>query len=277
MFSKAFTLGSSRVSWNMRATARWCLPRPLRHQRWSPRPRTHSSPGVGRSCPWTSRRRVVLPEPLGPVTSSNSPGATLRLTPFRTAVRPKDFVTPTSLIAGSAATSPSVPGRCLSAPFFWPCASVPFLDARARPVVAGRLPTLRGSRLAHAGYRGEGNVEGCDKAQRSQRICPRAPRRGRGRSLGKSLVQGRRADLRDASRLRPHERDDRSVRRGSGGARGTRRLRRASVRQERQRRPGRPGPSPPRVALPPPRSVLAPQSDPPPLPTPPPVWPPPRP
>ena len=212
-FSNAFSRGSRRCSWKMKATSRRSLPRPRRHQRCSPRPPTQSSPAFGRSCPCTRRRSVVLPEPLGPVTSKSSPWATVTLTPFRTALRPKDFVTSTSLIAGCAAGSPLVPGRCLIAPFVCACALVGFLDARARPVVAGRLPTLR-FRLAHAGFHViRTNVPSCDHPWRSPGHCPGACVDAGGRSLGKSVVPSGRADLRHSARLRAYERDDRSVRR----------------------------------------------------------------
>src|SRR5207237_10738662 len=75
----------------------------------------------------------------------SSPCPTVKLTDLSTGLRPYDFETPTSLTAGSATSSPFVPGRCLVAPIF--CARtafvpLPFWCARARPVVAGRLPTL---------------------------------------------------------------------------------------------------------------------------------------
>jgi len=43
---------------------------------------------------------VVLPAPLGPVTSTSSPGPTVRLMSFSTEVRPKSFDTRVSLTTG---------------------------------------------------------------------------------------------------------------------------------------------------------------------------------
>ena len=151
MFSNALSRGSRRCSWKMNATSRRSPPRPRLHKRWRLLPRTHSSPALGRSCPCTRRSSVVLPEPLGPVTSNSSPWPTLTLTPFRTGVRPYDLDRPTSLTAGSGASSPFAAGRVFNAPFFRVRAAtpLPFWCAPTRPVVAGRLPTLS-SRLAHA-------------------------------------------------------------------------------------------------------------------------------
>src|ERR1700682_5838736 len=121
--------------------------RPRRHLRCKPAPRTQTSPAFGRSCPWISRRRVVLPTPLGPVTSISSPGATDRLMSRRTAVRPNDFDRPVSLTAACTFAAPVVLARLWFAPFFlastsflvttlvaWPLVEAPFLAAT--PLVA---------------------------------------------------------------------------------------------------------------------------------------------
>ena len=80
-------------------------PSPRRHQRWRPRPSTQISPLFGRSWPWISRSSVVLPEPLGPVTSRISPGVTERLMLVSTGVLPKSLETWVSLTTGLGASA----------------------------------------------------------------------------------------------------------------------------------------------------------------------------
>src|SRR5690348_203266 len=106
-------------------------------------PPTKSSPPLGRSWPWTRRSSVVFPDPLGPVTSTSSPGATLKLTPFRTSRLPKDLTTATSFTEGSRVAWPLVAGRSrVARARRAPLPSIRILDVSTRPVVAGRLPTL---------------------------------------------------------------------------------------------------------------------------------------
>src|SRR5438874_10418023 len=50
-------------------------------------------PALGRSSVMSSRKIVVFPEPLGPMTASFSPGGTSRSNSFRTFVVPKDLET----------------------------------------------------------------------------------------------------------------------------------------------------------------------------------------
>src|SRR5215470_7115469 len=61
--------------------------------RVSGRPSSMISPAVGDSKPAIIRRVVVLPEPLGPSSVRNSPGATVRETPSTAITDPKVFDT----------------------------------------------------------------------------------------------------------------------------------------------------------------------------------------
>ena len=185
MFSNALSRGRRRCSWKMNATSRRSPPRPRRHRRWRPVPRTHSSPALGRSWPWTRRSRVVLPEPLGPAISNSSPWPTVRLMPFRTRVLPYALETPTSLTAGSGATAPLTRGRPIPSDLCGRAASapLPFWDVRTRPEMAGRLPTLF-SRLAHARSEGKlisGGANVLRTAWDSAAAAAQAERRGRDR------------------------------------------------------------------------------------------------
>ena len=51
-------------------------------------PSTRTEPPDGRRMPLTDRNSVDLPHPLGPITPTNSPSATLRLTRRSTGVAP---------------------------------------------------------------------------------------------------------------------------------------------------------------------------------------------
>ena len=75
---------------------------------------------------------MVLPAPLGPVTSISSPGETVMLISLSTAVLPNDFVTRVSLTTGAGAKEPLVPG---------PCAASTRVVVRAPLVATVRYPT----------------------------------------------------------------------------------------------------------------------------------------
>src|SRR5260370_33090628 len=66
------------------------------------------------------RSRVVLPAPLGPVISTSSPLATLKLTSAKTALRPKRLVTCEMCTAaagsGTGFATPFVAGRATPGP-----------------------------------------------------------------------------------------------------------------------------------------------------------------
>src|SRR5580692_4643484 len=55
------------------------------------RPSSNTSPAVACSSPATMRRKVVLPQPLGPTTEMNSPRSTSRLMPRSASSSPNDF------------------------------------------------------------------------------------------------------------------------------------------------------------------------------------------
>src|SRR6185436_9281840 len=57
------------------------------------------------------RRSVLLPEPLGPTTTSTSWAATRRSTPRRTGVGPYDLWSPSTTTIGSATGALSLPRR----------------------------------------------------------------------------------------------------------------------------------------------------------------------
>ena len=63
-------------------------------------PSTKIKPPVSSSKVMTRRRIVVLPEPLGPMSVTRSPGATVKLRSLRTVVFPNRFSTSLNSIAG---------------------------------------------------------------------------------------------------------------------------------------------------------------------------------
>src|SRR5262249_37699170 len=63
------------------------------------------APAWGRSSPRVARRRVVLPEPVGPTTAANSPGGTVRLTPANTGPRSYPQTTWSNSTAGEWVTA----------------------------------------------------------------------------------------------------------------------------------------------------------------------------
>ena len=66
------------TSWNSWNTAAWRRRKArLRAALETVRaPSTVTEPSLGATRPWTARSRVVLPDPLGPITASRSPAAT---------------------------------------------------------------------------------------------------------------------------------------------------------------------------------------------------------
>src|SRR6266508_2295097 len=95
MFSAIVRCGYSAKSWNTIATCR------CRVGRWSIGcPSSRTVPLVAGSSPATMRRMVVLPQPLGPRSTTNSLSATSRSTPL-TATVPSSYtlVTPASAMA----------------------------------------------------------------------------------------------------------------------------------------------------------------------------------
>src|SRR5438477_4375912 len=138
----------------MNATSRRMRPSPRRQNLWSPRPSTQTSPWLGRSWPWIRRKSVVLPAPLGPVISTSSPRATVKLTSAKTAVRPNDLLRCAMRTAGAATAAPLVAGREPALPLFagFSCAATRSVSvARAPLEITPRCPTLSMSRLAQAG------------------------------------------------------------------------------------------------------------------------------
>src|SRR6266702_2511160 len=97
------------------------------------------------------RRRVVLPAPLGPVISTSSPRATVKLTSAKTAVRPKDLVTCAMRTAAGGVAAPLVAGREAVVPLV---AGLSTAATRSESVACTplettpRCPTLSPSRLA---------------------------------------------------------------------------------------------------------------------------------
>src|SRR5450759_1824529 len=71
-------------------------------------PPTRNVPPVGRLSPARMRIRVVLPAPLGPKITNDSPTATLRSIPRKTIFRPNDLVSlRSSIIGGGSPASPA--------------------------------------------------------------------------------------------------------------------------------------------------------------------------
>ena len=77
-------LSSTRQkSWKIIPTCCWTCRRFFPFRQSKRCPSTQTSPAVGRTMPLNSRRRVVLPAPLGPMTERNCPSGTERDTPSR--------------------------------------------------------------------------------------------------------------------------------------------------------------------------------------------------
>src|ERR1044071_8456116 len=71
------------------------------------RPRTLTSPALGRISPASRRRNVLFPAPLGTATARASPGSSVRSMSWRTRRRPKARLSP---VAASSLASPSQDG-----------------------------------------------------------------------------------------------------------------------------------------------------------------------
>ena len=72
-FSATDKCGNSAYDWNTRPTSRWCA-----ETRVMSRPASTMRPLCGVSRPAMARMVVVLPQPDGPSSASNSPSATPR-------------------------------------------------------------------------------------------------------------------------------------------------------------------------------------------------------
>src|SRR3979490_2145821 len=77
------------------------------------RPRTRTSPPVGRSSPVTTLTSVVLPAPFGPTIETNSPSLTWNETLLSALNKPKVFET--LMVSKSGAASVACAG-CISSP-----------------------------------------------------------------------------------------------------------------------------------------------------------------
>src|SRR5437899_6414638 len=142
----------------MNATSRRMRPSPRRQNLWSPRPSTQTWPLLGRSWPWMRRKSVVLPAPLGPVISTSSPLATVKLTSVKTTARPNDLLRCAMRTAGGGVSAPLVAGRETALPLlagFSIAATRSESVARAPLETTPRCPTLSISRLAHKGWKPE--------------------------------------------------------------------------------------------------------------------------
>src|SRR5437899_527873 len=104
------------------------------------------------------RKSVVLPAPLGPVISTSSPLAMVKLTSVKTAVRPNDLLRCARRTAGAGVAVPLVAGREAASPLL---AGFSFAATRSESVARAplettpRCPTLSLSRLAHKGWKSE--------------------------------------------------------------------------------------------------------------------------
>ena len=92
MFSKAVRVSSRLQSWKMKPSrSRRNFASSLPFNFVSSRPSMTMEPEVGRSMVDTQLRRVVLPDPEGPITPTNSPASRDRDTPSRARVTAPPF------------------------------------------------------------------------------------------------------------------------------------------------------------------------------------------
>ena len=131
-------------------------------------PSTTASPEVTDSRPAQARRRLVLPAPFGPRTTTTSPGATVRSTPERAGNRPASATAARRWTAGAMAWRPCYGGRGARGQA-GPRAAGPgrrrAASARGQPVqaqVVEELAELRGQPAQLAGQRRcpEGHQDG---------------------------------------------------------------------------------------------------------------------
>src|SRR5713226_9308189 len=70
------------------------------------RPAIRMRPASGRSAPVIRLKRVVFPDPLGPMTPTSSPSSTAKLTPLTARTPPKALETPSSSRSANAPLGP---------------------------------------------------------------------------------------------------------------------------------------------------------------------------
>jgi hypothetical protein len=97
-FSATVRLGQRESSWNTQRMPCDCAAAAF-HLAVIFAPPTDNSPADGVRFPLSTCMRVDLPAPLWPTSPKHSPAATTRSTPPKARTAPKDFSTPSSLIA----------------------------------------------------------------------------------------------------------------------------------------------------------------------------------